>query len=113
MLIEAVYKHVGQAISISEKARKDPSTAKVISTTLGECIKSYNKVIHYLRKALAASSAKQTATLKDLLGSAIKNVDHCDRSFLDQNVDSPMVEMDHTLVEMLGYGLDISNKLLK
>ncbi|KAJ9190140.1 hypothetical protein P3X46_001368 [Hevea brasiliensis] len=114
MIIEAIYKQVERAITISDKATQNPSQSSVISSCLDKCVESYNKVIDDLGKAMAASSSHDISAVNTMLSAAISNFGLCDEAFHKNGLaDSPMKEIDESLIELAGFGVDISKKLIR
>ncbi|KAG8656337.1 uncharacterized protein LOC110612676 [Manihot esculenta] len=113
MIMEAIYKQVDRAIVISKKAAKNPSQSPVISSCLNKCVESYNKVIDDLGNAMAASTAHDMKSVDDLLAAASSNFGFCDETFHKNGIqESPMEEIDETLILLAGFGVAISRKLI-
>ncbi|KDP37211.1 hypothetical protein JCGZ_06267 [Jatropha curcas] len=114
MFIEAIYKHVERSISLLEKETKKPSQLPVLTTCLDTCIESYDKIKIELVKAEDSCAAHDVDTATALLTATISKFGQCDESFHKNGMgESPMSEIDEILIELVGFAVDVSQKLIQ
>ncbi|XP_050232939.1 uncharacterized protein LOC126681441 [Mercurialis annua] len=108
LIIDTASKNVKIAASVTDRAKNAPSIPEEMSEPLRICSESYAGVIANLVKS------QDVKAVNGALSGSIASINACDKSFADHPHNrSPVKEIDATIVELLGYGVDISKSLIK
>ncbi|CAL1400264.1 unnamed protein product [Linum trigynum] len=121
MEIAALYKMVEDSKSTATRVARSPSTPPSVVKVLDECMAYYDSATDDLAKALFACSVKDTQTVNRRMASAVTSFQKCDAAFEGkqgaaanklEGEAATMHEMDEVMVQMVGFAMQISQKLV-
>lgn len=111
--IEAMNSKTKEALALATKISADPSTPKNVASALKSCIDNYNDILDSDKKVVEYINARDVYMLSMELSTNVENIHSCEDAFEEEEIESPIKEMNALLAKMISNSLAIGVDLVR